>query len=119
MSSTAPQTDDVSRPPVESVEDVATLLGAPANLSSLLSNSAKVYKTVTASAISILEKTAVDLNAFASADPEDKSTGMRQLIETVKADFNRFADREVDLCKNLKSYSILLNTLVPRLGVSV
>lgn len=99
--------------------DVATLLSPPPDLSTRLSTSAKTYETVVASATSILTKSSVDLDAFRSADPDDKTSGMRETIMTAKADFARFADREVDLCKNLNAYGDLLKTLVSKVDIPV
>lgn len=115
-----PKTSDLNGQPTEpKVDDVAALLSPPPDLSNRLSDSAKTYKAVIAGATNILTKSSVDLDAFRSADPDDKSSGIRDMIVTIKSDFTRFADRETDLCKNLIAYGQLLNTLVSKVDTSV
>jgi hypothetical protein len=107
------------QPPTPNEANIAGLLSPPPDLSTRLSNSAKAYKIVTASATTILTQRSVDLDAFRSADPDDKTSGMRETVLGIKSDFARFADRETDLCKNVIAYGQLLNTLVSRVDTSV
>ena len=107
------------QPSVPNDDNVATLLSPPSNLSTHLSTSAKTYKSVIASATNILTESSVDLDAFSSADPDDKASGMREMIVTTKSDFIRFADREIEFCKNLNAYGELLNILVATADTSL